>query len=230
MYRFGLLGSDKRMINARDKLEKDGYFAKMLGYDSDFDGFNVIILPMGCDYKRIKQKCQGKKVFAPFDNVGCENYIKCDYFKRQNAVPSAEGAVFALMANSEKTVSGMEIGIVGSGCIAKELVRILLGLGAFVTTYARNSKGDKDISELCTFKGEALFNTVPAMVVTKEVLTNYRQKPTIIDVSSKPGGVDFDYAAVCGIRCMHELGIPARYAPETAGEILKNTVLSMLEV
>ena len=230
MYRFGLFGSDKRTITVKEKLQKDGYSAKMLGYESDFDGLDVIILPFGCDFERIKQKCKGKKVFAPFDADGCENYLKNRYFKTQNAIPSAEGAVWILMSNSQRTVCGMQVGVVGSGCIAKELVRILGGLGATVTVYARNQKGDADITDLDKFNGDALFNTVPAPVVTKSVLCNYRQKPTIIDVSSLPGGVDFDYAAICGIKCMHELGIPSRYAPETAGEILKNTVLSMLEV
>lgn len=210
-------------------LAEDGYFAKMLGSDSDFDKVNVLVLPPACDFKGIESKCEGKTVFAPFDANGCINYLKIPYFKQENAVPTAEGAVCTLMNMTEQTVRGMEIGITGAGCIGKELYRILCGLGAYPTLFARgNKKGTRDISQLRGARLDALFNTIPAKIIDYEILRDFPQKPLIIDLASRPGGVDFESAEMLGIRCVHELAIPGRFFPKAAGEILKNTVISYL--
>ena len=210
-------------------LASDGFAASMLGAGSSFDEFDVLILPPACDFEGIKDKCRGKTVFAPFCANGVINYLEIDSFKKENAVPSAEGAVYRLMGLCETTVRGMEIAVIGFGCIGKELYRILTCLGAFVTVYARGGKkGTVDISALHGIRTDCIFNTVPAKLLTFDVLSSLRGSPLIIDLASRPGGVDFGAAESLGIKCFQELAIPGRYAPDSAGEILKNTVISYL--
>lgn len=229
LYRFGILGADKRMKALETALINDGYLASMLSASSDFSGFDVLVLAPGCDFKAISHKCAGKIVFAPNSSDGFINYLLLDEFKRQNAVPSAEGAVYALMGKTEHTISGMDIGVVGAGCIGCALRSILQGMGAYVTVYARGQKpGTREIAELEKSRHTAIFNTVPAPVIDAKILTSFTRKPIIIDLASRPGGVDFAAAELVGIDCEHILGIPGSYAPKTAGEILKNTVLCYL--
>ena len=49
----------------------------------------------------------------------------------------------------------------------------------------------------------------------------------LIDLSSK-GGFDFERAKDLGISCKKLPGIPGKTAPQTAGEILAKTVISLL--
>ena len=229
MYRFGILGADRRMKALESALVKDGFTASMLSSSGDFSGYDVLVLPPGCDFKAILHRCEGKTVFAPHSAQGVINYLELDEFKRANAAPSAEGAVYALMGKTERTVCGMDIGVVGAGCIGSALRTLLQGMGAFVTVYARGAKpSTRDISELVGSGHTAIFNTFPAPVIDARVLGSFLRKPIIIDLASRPGGVDFAAAELVGIDCSHLLGIPGSYAPKTAGEILKNTVLSYL--
>ena len=50
----------------------------------------------------------------------------------------------------------------------------------------------------------------------------------IIDLASEPCGTDFSAANELGITAKKALGLPGKFAPKTAGEILKETVLNIL--
>ena len=50
----------------------------------------------------------------------------------------------------------------------------------------------------------------------------------IIDLASEPCGTDFSAAKELGITAEKALGLPGKFAPKTAGEILKETVLNIL--
>ena len=51
----------------------------------------------------------------------------------------------------------------------------------------------------------------------------------ILDLASKPGGVDWDAAQALGRRVVWALSLPGKTAPFTAGEIIAKTILHMLE-
>ena len=50
----------------------------------------------------------------------------------------------------------------------------------------------------------------------------------VIDLASEPCGTDFSAAEELGITAKKALGLPGKFAPKTAGEILKETVLNIL--
>ena len=51
----------------------------------------------------------------------------------------------------------------------------------------------------------------------------------IIDLASKPGGVDFDTAAQLGIKVVWALGLPGKIAPITSGEIIADTISGIIQ-
>ena len=51
-------------------------------------------------------------------------------------------------------------------------------------------------------KYDFIFNTAPAMVLDKKRLDKIRKECVIIDLASKPGGVDFDVAKEKGIKAI----------------------------
>ena len=51
----------------------------------------------------------------------------------------------------------------------------------------------------------------------------------IIDLASLPGGTDFAAAEELGLHAEHALALPGRCAPQTAGALIAQTVLTILE-
>jgi dipicolinate synthase subunit A len=51
----------------------------------------------------------------------------------------------------------------------------------------------------------------------------------LIDLSSVPGGIDFAYAKDKGMRAIWALSLPGKYAPETAGSIICDTLMEYFE-
>ncbi|MBR3290532.1 MAG: dipicolinate synthase subunit DpsA [Clostridia bacterium] len=167
----------------------------------------------------------------------------CDYFEReelkiQNAVPTAEGAIQLAMEELPITLHGAECLITGYGRIARVLTARLIALGAHVTVAARRCQslawagvagctaipldrlhdaGDFDV----------IFNTVPALLFDEAYLTSMPKRTLLIDLASRPGGVDFAAAAAHGVKTIWALSLPGRVAPKTAGAILKNAILNV---
>lgn len=153
-------------------------------------------------------------------------------FNIRNAVPTAEGALAVMMENTDFTVNGSRTAVVGYGRIGKALCRILRSLGSEVTAVSRSEK-DLAASELagcravdyggflgCVTDQQVIFNTVPFRVITAEYLTKMKKGTPIVELASKPGGVDCYEAACLGIRVISAQSLPGKTAPETAGKII----------
>lgn len=169
-----------------------------------------------------------------------------DYFIRpeleiMNAIPTAEGAIELAMANTPHTIHQSRCLVVGYGRIGKLLSEDLRALGADVTATARKhsdlawigARGFKSCrtERIADIAGgfDIIFNTVPHPVLNFKVLSATRPEVLIIDLASKPGGVDFDTAKELGRRVIWALSLPGKAAPLTAGRIIKNTLMNILE-
>lgn len=54
-----------------------------------------------------------------------------------------------------------------------------------------------------------------------------RDDALVIDLASKPGGVDLNAAKEYGVKTVWALSLPGRVAPISAGDIIKQTVLNI---
>lgn len=169
-----------------------------------------------------------------------------DYFEREelnvlNAVPTAEGAVQIAMEEMASTIYGQKVLITGFGRITKVLIKILSGLGADITVTARKYS-DLSWAEIYGCKAvhtsalediissySLIINTVPAVILNEECLKHASRDSLIIDLASKPGGVDFDTAGKLGLKVVWALSLPGKIAPVTSGEIIACTVLNILK-
>lgn len=168
-----------------------------------------------------------------------------DYLKREelavlNAVPTAEGAVQLAMEELPITLAGSRCLITGYGRIGRVLARILCALGAQVTVAARRcsdrawaqAQGCRAIElTKLTESGryDVIFNTVPYKLFNQEVLETLDRSTLLIDLASRPGGVDFNVAATLRLKTIWALSLPGRVAPKSAGEIIKQTILNMIK-
>jgi len=170
----------------------------------------------------------------------------CDYAEREdfavrNAALTAEAAVALAMEIADESLGGMKILVLGHGRIGRLLASMLKALDADVTVAARRfsdlawirSEGMKPLEfsrvdqEIGVFR--MVFNTVPALILEKEKLMLMRKDAAIIDLASEPGGTDFAAAAELHIHAEKALGLPGKFAPKTAGEILADTVQNILK-
>ena len=168
-----------------------------------------------------------------------------DYFSReelivQNAVPTAEGAVQLALEELPITLAGSSCLVTGFGRVAKAVCRRLYALGADVTVAARRVS-DRALAGTLGYAAmpldaladagtfDAVFNTVPALILNEPILRTFPKTTLIVDLASRPGGVDFAAAAGLGLTTIWALSLPGRVAPKSAGVIIKDTVLNILK-
>lgn len=138
------------------------------------------------------------------------------------------------------TVNGSTVLVIGYGRVAKACAKLFRAVGADVTISARKlsalaeAEGAGYKAELITALAEnisgytIIINTVPAMILDEKLLGVMDKNSLIIDLASRPGGVDFETAAKLNRRVVWALGLPAKAAPMTAGEIIARTVTDIL--
>ena len=168
-----------------------------------------------------------------------------DYFAREelailNAVPTAEGAIQIAMEELPITLHGARALVIGYGRLGRALAPRLAGLGARVSVAARKYAdlawaesfgfGTEHTGQLrpwlCGY--DLVVNTVPARVLGEAELAELRPDCLVIDLASKPGGVDLDAAARLGKKVVWALSLPGKVAPVTAGRAIRTAIYNIL--
>lgn len=179
------------------------------------------------------------------DILDLYNMHYIDYFAREelavlNAVPTAEGVLQIAMEEMPTTIFGSKCLIAGYGRIGKYTARTFCSLGADVTVCARKCSelawskiyGCKavllDKMEEIIQDYNLIINTIPAKVFGNGVLKKIHKDALLIDLASKPGGVDFSMAKDLGVKTIWALSLPGKTAPITAGEIIHETISNIL--
>lgn len=186
---------------------------------------------------------------AKIGNKRIIDYFDSESLQIRNALPTAEGAVSIAMQHLNKTISGCQAAVVGYGRIGQMLSHLLSEMGAKVTVAARNYRqlaqaaslgcetvrlsSELPMGGLCPLcekeRFDVIFNTVPARLFDHAVIEKMPASVILIDLSSVPGGVDFGAAKEKGIKAVWALSLPGRYAPESAGRIIGETLLEYFE-
>ena len=159
-----------------------------------------------------------------------------DYFLRPeleclNAVPTAEGCLELLLRLRERTIWESGFLVLGYGRVGRAVARRLVLLGGRVTVAARSPGRAAPLTALPTLLPgfDAVINTIPAPVLPRALLQQLPGGALIIDLASLPGGTDFAAAEELGLHAEHALALPGRCAPQTAGALIAQTVLAILE-
>ncbi|HYF95489.1 MAG TPA: dipicolinic acid synthetase subunit A [Symbiobacteriaceae bacterium] len=174
-------------------------------------------------------------------NVPLVEYREADEFAIWNAIPSAEGAIQMAMEATPYTIFGSRSLVLGFGRTGKAIALLLRGLFSEVAVAARKeldfariwAAGYKytpwDRLAASVADADIIFNTVPAMVLPREVLAQAPAHCAIIDVASAPGGTDFAAAQELGLTAKLAPGLPGIVAPVTAGKIIAELIVRHLE-
>lgn len=226
---------DKRMIYAKEYLEKHGFESTNSKEYADF-----VLLPVPAK-EDMFTGFENKLVFYGMGNYkNGYDYMKYESYVLKNAFLTAEGAVTLIEETVPYSFYGTAVLIVGYGRIGKALHNILKGYGADITVCSR-SKVSKDEAifngaKHINFeklksdnKAQIIFNTVPHMVLTKNELSALKKDAVILDLSSFPGGVDTLVADSLGLTVLNGRRMPSRYTEKTAGYLIGEAVSDIIE-
>lgn len=226
---------DKRMIYAKEYLEKHGFEYTEKTEHSDF-----VLLPVPVK-KQMFDGIENKIVFYGMgDYKNGFDYMKYESYVLKNAFLTAEGAVTLIEENTHYSLFRANVLIIGYGRIGKALHNILKGYGAFITVCSRSSESEAesvfngakhiDFDELKSENdADIIINTVPHMVLTKPELSAVRRDALILDLASFPGGVDTLIADSMGLVVLNGRRMPARYAEKTAGYLIGEAVSDIIK-
>ncbi len=250
LYHFLVLGTEPRQQYLAEFLKEAGH--EVMVAEEYLPGYHDAVLlpvPQTALYleRNIGKLQKGQVVYGcnfPAESVELGeakgirfvDYMKVDGVASKNAVATAEGAIAEAIQESKVNLQGNDTLVVGYGRCGEVLAEKLLAMNSKVTVMDRKeekrcravamgSRGisfDEGMTEM--EKYDVIFNTVPAPVITKEYLSRTKKGVTIIDIASRPGGVDFDYCQkkeICAKLC---LGLPGKYAPKSSAGILMEVI------
>ncbi len=157
-----------------------------------------------------------------------------------NTIATAEGAISEAILNTSKNIQGSNVLILGFGRVAKVLAKKFVGLDANVTCAARKEKdfawmetlgyNNTNINELGANlqNYDIIVNTVPHLILDEEKLKYVKKDCLLLDLASKPGGIDEDYCKRQGLKFIWALALPGKVAPVTSAKYIKNTIYNIL--
>lgn len=149
-----------------------------------------------------------------------------------NAAITAECALQAAAPYLKRTFSDSPALILGWGRIGKCLGKLLSGIGCPVTVAARKDS-DRSILNALGYRAvdfskvpqilrhvKILFNTVPDLPLHSSLLDNWKNG-IAIDLASYPG--------MKGNTVFPARGLPGKYAPESSGKLIAETILRLYQ-
>lgn len=174
-------------------------------------------------------------------NIKYFDYFDDEVLTLKNAAITAEGALMLAIRKTSLSLTDSRCMILGYGRIAKFLAPMLKAAGAKVCIAARRKSvlAEAELSGfevcpideigLCLNEYDIIFNTIPAVILLEKHLICLKDSAVVIDLASKPGGVDLNAADTLGTNLIQALSIPGKVAPESAGKIIFKTICNYLK-
>ena len=201
----------------------------------------------------VNRKCKNKTFIAGSISNNArekleESYGKViDIMKEEelvvlNTIATAEGAIDVAIQNTDTTIHGSSVLILGFGRVAKEVANKFHGLLAKVTCAARKNT-DLAWIKAMGYKGvnindlgedlkeyDIIINTVPHMIIDKEEMQYMKKNVLLIDLASSPGGINTEDAQKLNLKFVWALALPGKIAPITSAEFIKQTIYNIIPI
>lgn len=183
--------------------------------------------------KDFKAVCEKRK-------ISCFDFMEEEPLTIYNAIATAEGAILEALSHKPTQLHQSETLVLGYGKCGKVLADKLKGLSANVTVSSSQSTElatatalgfhTLPLSELPQRIGgfEYIFNTIPAIVLTKACLAEMDKNSLIVDIASNRIGVDYEAASLLNRDVLFCPGLPGRYASLSCAEKLAEFVINKI--
>lgn len=161
----------------------------------------------------------------------CYDLLQDETYLAKNAAITAHCALQMAAQRLPVTLEECPVLVLGWGRIGKCLAKLLKAAGAEVTVAVRRSE-QKAMLEALGYEGEvlplpeyilprfrAVFNTVPAPVLSAQALEYCRPGCVKLELASSAG--------MGGADIIQARGLPGKMAPESSGKLIARTVLRL---
>lgn len=164
------------------------------------------------------------------------DFMKIEEIAILNIIATAEGAISKIIENTNTNLQGSNVLIIGFGRIGKILSNKLKLLGANVTCSARKKTDLAWIeaygyNKINTYSIEnnlqqfdIIINTVPHIILNKELLYKINKNTLLMELASKPGGFDLEAVEMLGLNYLPALGLPGKVAAKSTANYIKEFI------
>lgn len=234
-----LIGGDERMRFAARGLSEMGYEAR-LAQKCPEEYVDVVLVRdetmiegPNCALTIVQRGTGAREMTA---------YLEEDEdFLVDNAILTAEGALHAAMGIDGRALHGLNCLVIGYGRIGRALYGMLESVGANVLAAVRLGKSMEkaksdgarvmNMEEMREKIGifDRIWNTVPQNVLAACELAAMRKGCALFDLASPPYGFDLETARSMDIWAERLSGLPGKYCPVSAGEIMAKTINNIVK-
>lgn len=168
--------------------------------------------------------------------------MKEETVAQKNACITAEATVAEILKYSDYSICGQKIIVCGYGRCGKCVADLLAVMGAKVTVLARSAKARRaarcDGHEAVDFSygpeevygAHTIVNTVPAQVIREPMIREMHRDTVIIDIASRPGGVDLVAAERREIKVVAALGLPGLYTTKSSAKVFADAIIDQMQL
>lgn len=234
---FVVMRGDRRQNLLCDLLIADGHRAQLLPEPEKWGRENL--LPPGAFLVTAKAS-PALRDAAMQQGFFLLEYGRIPSFQSENGIITAEGALQVAMKHRLRTLRGSDVLVIGYGAIGKPLAALVKAVGAQTVSVAVRRE-----EQLWVLKGEGyrpmlsrdledqagdydvIFNTAPELLLTRPVLEQLRPGVLVVDLASKPGGVDWQAAKALNIKAIHALALPGQLTPVSGALAIRNVIYEL---
>lgn len=230
---------DRRQNLLCDLLIADGHRAQLLPEPEKWGKENL--LPPGAFLVTAKAT-DALREAALKHGFSLIEYGNLPSFVEENGAITAEGALQVAMRHRLRTLRGSDVLVIGYGGIGKPLAAMLKSLGAASVSVAVRReeqlwilKGEgyrpllsRDLLQLAG-EYDVIFNTAPQLLLTVPVLEQLRPGVLIVDLASRPGGVDWKAAREMELKAVHALALPGQLTPVSGAVAIQRAIYQYCE-
>lgn len=175
------------------------------------------------------------------NNIRYFDCYLCEELAQKNAYATAQGILKYILLETKTMLYKKRILISGYGRTGKAICNYLHALGADITVVVRRRKYINMLKRQ-NIKGvfyedlkqdkinfDYLINTVAVRVIDRDIIENLNIDCKILEIASKPYGIDFKEARKKDIKVEILPSLPSKAAPESAGEFIADTIDNIIK-
>lgn len=165
------------------------------------------------------------------------DYMQRPSFIIGNAALTAEAAIWLLMNGLDTALYGKRALVIGFGRIGRILSQRLKAMNITVGVLSRNPEaraiagalGYESVSPEESIESYGIvINTAPGAVLHEGALSALRSDCVLVELASSPGGINKAEAEKNGLRYIAAPGLPGRYSPKSAAELIFESVKEII--
>ncbi len=158
-----------------------------------------------------------------------------DFYQRKNSIATAEGTLSIAITESKNIIHDLSVLILGYGFLGKEVAELFQNVGSKVIVCSKdddelsianfNGISTINLSQLSYLKYPLIINTIPAKILTKDILNTTPEDCILIDLASVSC---LDEADINRLKLIRALGLPGIYSPSYAAKCIYEDLLPFI--